>query len=151
VKQPDFQKFQRFIVICFAVLFLFSIVAVGYVSYKFKDLNQYIDGVVKIAKIPGPKGADGQSTVTTVITYTEGNTGSKGEKGDVGNQGVQGPQGLQGIQGQTGPSGANGQNGTDGVNGTNGKTVFTRQNPITGDYECRYAGDTVWQPESDCV
>lgn len=101
------------------------------------------DGKQGLQGIQGVEGVKGE----------KGDPGVKGDKGDTGQQGTSAPimPGPQGIQGERGEKGDVGEQGPQGLPGPAGKTVFTRQNPLTGKYECRYAGDMEWQPESECM
>lgn len=96
----------------------------------------------------------------------------KGPTGDIGPVGPAGPQGQTGIslQGSPGPQGVQGQPGVNvtpdqiasavsdylqanppiqggqGDPGISGREVELQSDPLTGDLEWRYVGDSFWQP-----
>lgn len=153
MKKPNNQEerlVQALVVACLLILVLFSTL-IAYVildisGVKKEQLN-FARMLQHIQLVPGEdglKGVDGQS-----IVGPQGVQGPKGDTGLTGNNGnngatVVGPTGAQGAQGEKGDQGVQGEPGPPG------RTVFTRTNPITGQGECRYAGDSGWMPESEC-
>lgn len=154
MKTPHTQeeRLTRYIVFggLFIILLLCGIIAYIITDLSLKDqrifkLENFAKNVKVYNGINGDQGIQGPQGI-------QGIAGMKGDKGDRGDEGqpgqsIIGPQGVQGPQGQ---QGAQGEKGETGEKGNDGKTIFTRTNPLTGDQECRYAGNTEWQPEEEC-
>lgn len=152
-------RLLKLLLASFWIMFLGVIILVVFGSYKIGDIDRRLairpeKGDPGSSGIQGDPGVQGQPGLTVV-----GPRGPQGPQGAIGPMGVQGATGVPGPQGATGPAGPQGEQGVQGPQGEPGpqgeqgppgKTVFTRTNPITGEGECRYAGDETWQPESEC-
>ncbi len=130
------------------------------------SLGEVRNSLAGISLTPGPQGLQGETGQSLVGPQgvagltVQGPKGDKGDKGDtvVGPQGppgadstVAGPAGADStVPGPPGPKGETGEQGPRGEQGAPGPTVFYRQHPLTGEEECRYAGNTDWQPIEDC-
>lgn len=139
-KRRDF-----WILLGFILLFILLVGGVAWGSNQLK----YLDFKIATVKTtPGPKGINGYNGKDALpISGPQGIQGVQGVKGETGVQGqsITGEQGPTGPQGEQGPQGVQGE---QGVKGETGRSIICRQT-LLGETECRYAGDSVWQPESE--
>lgn len=147
---------KRFVTLCWVCLLLFVVMAAILLNGKIESLRKSISStkppqiIEKIGK-DGKDGATGLSVVgSTGAVGQTGLQGSQGSQGTVGLQGERGPQGPKGDSGEKGDKGDTGETGPQGDSGPAGKTVITRTNPETGVEECKFLGDTMWQPLEEC-
>lgn len=146
-----YKRLVRLLIASWVALVVLVFVVVSLLSYQIAEVRSIAldaEGRVVIGPI-GPEGQAGKA-----IIGPKGDPGLQGIQGPQGVQGVQGPQGLpgqNGIDGQAGLDGASGEVGPQGEKGDPGepgKVVFVRQDK--GKWECRYEGDTAWQPIEEC-
>lgn len=139
------QRLIRAIVISSLFGLLLSMGIVLFFSYQNRELKRLINlkqtsTIVK--SITGPEGLPGLNGLSVI-----------GPTGATGLAGASGVNGLS-IQGSTGPQGEKGDQGLPGEpgeSGSPGKAVLVRQNPKTGDVECKYGEkSTNWFPVSEC-
>lgn len=149
MEEQEYARLRKFIVVSWLLLLAVIVGMAFWGSYQVRLLNQTIayKNAQLAGKIPYVKdGAQGQQGVTG----QSGQAGRNGTNGSDGTNGQNGVNGSQGVPGPRGDKGDTGATGAQGEQGPQGRTVFTRTNPITGEGECRYAGDRTWQPESEC-
>lgn len=137
--------------ICMLIFLVVGILAAFGISYTIRDLQLQI---VTISKAPGPVGRQGSPGLNgqdgLTVIGSPGLQGTQGAPGVQGDSGPKGDPGTPGLQGQPGPEGPQGEQGPQGDPGPPGKTVYERTNPVTGEQECQYGGDTTWQPAKEC-
>lgn len=140
----DINRLKRLIAISWLLLLAVLVGLTFWASYQIRDLRTQLAARTppQIINKIGQNGKNGQDGLTVI-----GATGPQGAPGLQGVQGIAGPKGDTGIMG---PQGIQGQQGSQGESGPAGKTLLVRQNPETGNEECRYAGDLAWQPIEDC-
>lgn len=145
----EYERLRKFIIISWLILLAVIVGLAFWGSYEIRTLNQTI--AVKEAQLKGEipyikdgvQGKQGDSGLS-------GNNGNNGANGQNGQSGPQGTQGTTGLQGPVGPKGDTGATGPQGPQGPSGKVIYERTNPVTQQQECRYAGDSDWQPASEC-
>lgn len=142
MRNPDLNLLLRLLILSWVINFVLFMALSFYTNYKLRDLGLRIANIQKTEGrqgeqgIQGPQGSQGIAGLTVIGPQgSTGTQGLQGEQGPIGETGAAGPQGLQGPEGQQGPA---------------GRTVLTRYNVDTGQYECRYSGDEEWQPIAEC-
>lgn len=150
----EHKRLIRLLIASWFILLILFVVACFYGTFKLRDLRFQ---VAYIEKEEGPKGEPGevgQSGLTVTgpqgLQGPQGPQGLPGEPGPIGAQGATGSQGPEGPPGPQGEQGPPGPEGPQGEQGPQGRTVFYRQNVLTGEEECRYADNTDWQPIEEC-
>lgn len=158
MSDQELKRLKKLIVASWLLLMLALISLAFWVSIVIKGLNHTID--VKTAQLEGKipyvqDGKDGASIQgSDGRDGRDGKDGRDGAKGDNGKDsnvpGPVGPQGIAGPQGERGEQGPQGPQGPQGEPGPPGRTVYQRQNPLTGQEECKYSDWDSWQPASEC-
>lgn len=133
---PEYKRLKRFIVVSWALLLAIICALVFWGTVQIKNLKSVVENRPQIIQQKGIDGANGSS-----IIGPSGPTGATGMQGELG---VQGIQGVQGIPGEVGPQGPQGDPGPAG------KIIYIRQNPVSGELECKYGNDTFWLPVGEC-
>lgn len=129
----EYKRLKRFIVISWSILLVVVVGLAIWGSYEIKNLKEIVAQKPQSQIVEKPiKGIDG-----------------KNGKDGISIIGPIGPAGSRGERGKTGAAGKS-VRGDKGEQGDAGRIVFVRANPITGDQECKYAGDDDWQPISEC-
>lgn len=136
--EEEIRRLKRFLVVCMFIILILIMQIAFWTSYQLNDVHKYIVKQPTIvaqrgetgrdSTIPGPVGSMG----VPGLNGSPGTPGSKGDKGDDGELGIKGAKGEKGDQGDPGVA------------------VFIRNNPQTEAKECRYAGDSGWQPITEC-
>lgn len=139
---PEYKRLKRFIVVSWALLLAIICALVFWGTVQIKNLKSVVESRPQIIQQKGIDGANGSSII--------GPSGASGATGIQGESGVQGIQGTQGISGVTGEAGPQGPQGPQGDPGPAGKIIYIRQNPVSGELECKYGNDTFWLPVGEC-
>lgn len=130
----EYKRLKRFIIVSWSILLIVVVGLAIWGSYEIKNLKEIVAQKPQSQTIEKPvKGIDGKNGVSIV--------------------GPIGPSGLVGIQGNTGKTGLRGEKGNKGDQGNPGvpgRVVFVRQNPGTGEEECKYGDSTIWFPILEC-
>lgn len=141
---------DRILVVFAVVGLLFCIGITTFVSVRLSHVRYIVVVKPKSGETgkQGPiglssKGLQGEQGLSVV-----GATGAQGLQGIVGAASmIPGPMGATGQKGDTGSQGAQ---GAQGPAGPDGRVIIQRTNP-DGTQECKYAGDTTWQPIEECI
>lgn len=150
----EFKRLKRLLALSWFALLLVIIGLAFWGSYAIRNLRSDVRNTPpQIINKIGQNGLNGKNGRSVI-----GPIGEIGLQGPIGPQGVSGPSGMsiQGQKGDTGdigpmgPQGESGPQGETGVQGPPGRTVYQRTNLLTGQEECRYAGDETWQPIGEC-
>lgn len=152
----ELKRLKRFLYVSWFLLLLVVAGAMVFASLKYGQIR---DDLILVSKSEGPQGPIGESGTTGQVgrdgLSIVGPPGPEGPAGAAGVDGadgatIEGPTGSEGAQGPQGEPGPQGEQGPPGEQGPQGRTVFYRQNLITGAEECRFAGDEDWQPIEEC-
>lgn len=149
--EDERKRLVRFAILSWILLLVIVVGITFWGSYNIRSIRREISQIPassesKIVETPvvGERGADGV-----------GIQGERGPKGDPG-QSILSPTPtpvpfpIKGDQGEKGDKGDKGDTGDAGAQGPAGIAVYIRDNPDTGAKECRFAGDTDWQPILEC-
>lgn len=140
MQDPEYKRLKRFIILSWTLLLIVLVALAFWGSYQIKNLKHQVKAIPLVEGPIGLTGTDGE----------QGLVGIQGPRGDTGTMGPKGDAGLQGNQGASGATGPEGPQGPPGPTGKAGPAVFVRQNPDTGEWECRYGSDIIWSPISEC-
>lgn len=152
----EYKRLRRLILRSFFFVLAVFVVLAFAGSYQLKNLKSQFVGLKSQTIV---KQTIVKQTFESPLKPVNGTNGNKGQNGIDGINGVNGVDGTNGVsitpeqiasavasylQLHPPPKGANGEPGVPG------KIVFVQINPVTGVLECRYSGDTMWQPIGDC-
>lgn len=149
-EEDEIKRLRNLLLVASLFALLLMVIIVAWASWELSGVRK--ESMLIQAKIdaveltPGANGIDGKDG--QAVDGQDGRDGKDGRDGvdSISTTVIQ----QVPIKGDTGEQGVQGEKGETGASGADGKTVFTRYNLFTGEYECRYAGDNTWQPESEC-
>lgn len=131
MNDQEYKRLKRFIIVSWSILLVVVVGLAIWGSYEIKNLKEIVS----------------QKPQSQIIEKTIKGIDGKNGKDGVSIIGPMGASGSVGVQGKTGPKGNKGNQGEPGVSG---RAVFVRQNPDTGEEECKYGDSTIWFPISEC-
>lgn len=149
---PKYKRLVKLLVISWVsiVILIFVIFSLG--SWQLSQVRD-IASQSHVQAVQGPPGLNGVNGKTeTIVTYTPGKDGQNATDEQVAaavDKYMAAHPVQNGKDGKDGTNGVDGQNGAQGNLGAPGLVVFLRQT-LLGNWECRYAGDTGWQPLTEC-
>lgn len=146
---PKYKRLVKLLVISWVSIVLLVFTVFSMISWQLSQVRS-IATQNRIQAVQGPAGLNGINGKTeTIVSYTPGKDGQNVTDDQVA-AAVDRYLTAHPVQnGKDGKDGASGQDGAQGNPGVPGLVVFLRQT-LLGDWECRYAGDTGWQPAGEC-
>lgn len=148
----DYRRMKRLFVLWSIVAFLILAALTFFVNYRLNKIQRSIPVQPVTILERGQDGNDGYTPVKD-LDYFDGRDGRNGKDSISTHTILEQPTytnvPVAGPRGDTGPEGPEGPEGPQGQQGNAGYVVFIRE-VSPGVFECQFAGDSAWQPISEC-
>lgn len=141
----EIKRLRNLLVGAFLLLLILMTIIVAYLTWNIGDirrdnlyLQERIDLIEKSQPKDGLDGKDGKDGISIV-----------GPQGEPGEDSVS----TETIILEKEPIiiEQKGEKGDQGEPGAPGRSIFSRLNELTNEFECRVAGDREWKPEAECM